>query len=425
MMNRISRQLLFAFFIFLPASVYAAGAILVDSDVTGNPVIWKNGIVRFNLESGSGGTLGKLSNTDATALVRDLFNDWHDVTIEGQGTVAITLSEGTGLGSVDVNNMNDHFTYCPPDEDCPSESSPFVLGSARSGESPILFDDDGSMTDAVQGDGASQSILGFAGPRVIERSGGQLYITEGQAILNGKFINNISNASDPEVSVDAFKGAIFHELGHFIGLDHTQVNLSSVVKYLQGDKSEKDAIPTMLPLFVDGGAQLSPHFDDKVAVSLLYPTSSYGTVFCRIQGKVFEEDGETELQGVNVVVSNPDDPLVEKTSFVSGAYYTGSSSGCNAKVGDFLITGLTPGRSYSISIETISQAFKGGSSIEPCDPPQTGFDAETIPGTFSCSSGGTVIAADNIITTRASSAQDGANKNVASSGGGCTLIPED
>lgn len=411
--------------LLLPSPLYGAGAILVDTGGTGGAVLWKDGVARFNLESGVEGGLGQLSNEEAVALIHELFEDWQDVTLSGMATVSLTAEEGESLGSVDASNLDDHFTYCPPDEECPTEAPPFVSGSATTGQSPILFDDDGSMTDAVQGSGASRSILGFAGPRVVDRIDGVLYITEGQALLNGRFIDGTSSSTNPEVTIDEFKGAIFHEIGHFLGIDHTQVNLDSVIKYLNGDESEKDAIPTMLPLFVDGEAQLSPHFDDKVAVSFLYPAAAYGSSFCRMEGVVFESDGTTELQGVNVVAGAVDDPLGEAVSFVSGSFYTGDFSDCDAAEGDFVLSGLTPGRSYRLSVEKVSQAFTGGSSLEPCDPPQTGFDAAIVPGIFSCSSGGQVIttgteATTNVVTTKASTVDDEPSETGTS--GGCSLV---
>ncbi len=426
-LKRIFGILVF-FSTFSPVGLYAGGPILVDTDGSGQAILWKNGVIHYNLESGTAAKLGKLSNEEAVALVRELFDDWKNITINGVSTVSLTFVEGASLGSVDASNMNQHFTYCPPDKTCPGESAPFNSGSARTGESPILFDDDGSMTDAVQGVGASQSILGFAGPRVVESIGGTMYITEGQAILNGKFIDNVTSSSNPEVTVEQFKGAIIHELFHFMGGDHTQVNLSSAAKYLRGDKSEKDAIPTMLPLFVDGEAQLTPHFDDKVSISSLYPSAAFSSSFCRVEGTVFESDSTTQLQGVNVIASRDDDPLGEDTSSVSGVLYTGKGENCKAHAGRYILSGLTPGKTYSVKYEKISSGFTGGSSIEPCDPPQSGFEAKTLPGTFSCSAGGSVItagtsASSEIVTTKTTTTTTGGdNQAVSSSAGGCSLL---
>ena len=54
-------------------SSHAAGAILVDTDGSGQPIIWRDGIIHYNLESGAGSTLGTLTNAEASQMVRDLF----------------------------------------------------------------------------------------------------------------------------------------------------------------------------------------------------------------------------------------------------------------------------------------------------------------------------------------------------------------
>ncbi|MBI2083748.1 MAG: hypothetical protein HYT76_09335 [Deltaproteobacteria bacterium] len=407
-----------------------AGPILVDTEQTGLGVSWQDRVVRYNPESGAEAGLGRLSNEETLAILRSFFEEWQKLTLNGIAVANFSVVEGQGLGSVTPDNLKDHFSYCPPTETCPTEDPPFVLGSARTGQSPILFDTDGEITDLIHGEGAKESIIGFAGPRVIERVEGFLFITEGQAVLNGLFIDcpegakETDSCQDPEVTLEEFEGAIFHEIGHFIGLDHTQVNLSSAVKALSGDKSEVAGIPTMFPLLIDGKEQRSPHFDDIVSLALLYPSSALGTSFCTLQGKVFQADGITELQGVNVVAKRGDNPLLEATSFVSGQLYVGSSENCEAKEGDFTIKGLSPGVSYQLEIEKISSAFTGGSSIEPCDPPQSGFQATSVPGTFACSSGGEVIitgtqTTTDIVTTK------GTQKTTDSSpdAGGCALIP--
>lgn len=426
------KKIVLFLFLCAPFALFAAGPILVDTDGDGSQVVWQDRLIRFNPESVGG--LGRLSNAEAVQLVRDLLEEWGAVTLNGFSTVNLSVQEGVGLGDVDEDNVDDFFSYCPSDETCLTEDPPFVLGNAYQGQSPIIFDSDGEITDLIQGNGAKRSILGFGGPRVAETIGGDFVITEGQAILNGLFINCPSGAASsdscqsPEVTLEEYRGAILHELGHFIGLDHTQVNLSSAQKALRGDDSEVAAIPTMFPIYVDGVAMGSLHYDDQVAISLLYPSASYQSQFCTLSGTIYEADGVTELQGVNVVAARTDSPLSESTSFVSGSYYTGTVGSCGHAAGDFSITGLIPGVEYQVSIEKISQAFTGGSSIEPCDPPLSGFTAETLAGTFSCTTGGEEIqngssVSTKVVTTKASTTTGSTGGGSSTSSGGCSLIP--
>lgn len=429
--------------LWVPAFVWAAGPILVDTTQTGDAVVWQNGAVTYSVETGTEGTLGRLSNQEARDLVTDLFQAWADITIsDGQdliSTVSLTIEEGTGLGSVDESNLDDHFTYCPATAICPTTDPPFVVGSAQTGISPILFDDDGTLTDLIQGSGASNDILGFAGPRVVNRTGSELFITESQAVLNGVFIDCFDDASSsdscqsPEVSLESFKAVVFHELGHFLGLDHTQVNLDSLSAALGGDVTAQAHMTTMLPLLL-GEFQLSPHFDDKVSISTLYPASAFLTNFCTISGTVFLSDGATPMQGANVIARRTDNPQIEATSFVSGSFYTGTAD-CTAEEGDFQLRGILPGAHYTLEIEPISASFTSGSSIEPCDPPNRDFAAAVATGTFSCSSGGQTITSGSsestdFVTSKAVSQDDGGDDNADggdptsdSPAAGCNLLP--
>ena len=112
-------------FFLAPTEVRAGGAILVDTDISGEPALWKDGIISYNLESGENG-LGKLTTAEAAELVRDLFDLWKRTSIEGIQTTNIQPIEGVGLGSVDLSNMNRHLTYCPPEQACAGESPPFI-----------------------------------------------------------------------------------------------------------------------------------------------------------------------------------------------------------------------------------------------------------------------------------------------------------
>ncbi len=420
-------------------STVGAGPILVDTVITGDAVVWKDGLVTYNPETttdGVGGELGRLSNEEARGLITEIFDKWSNVTLPSGtvevSTVNLTVEEGASLGNVDTSNLNDHFTYCPPTEFCPDTDPPFIRGSARSGESPLLFDSDGSLTDMILGSGASNNILGFAGPRVVARESSNLFIVEAQAVLNGRFIDCAPDADaadacqTPEVSVDAFKAVVFHEMGHFLGLDHTQVNLDQLNAALSGDSAAASHVATMSALFV-GKEQLEPHYDDKVAISTLYPSAIFLSDFCAITGTVFQSNGLTAVQGVNVIARHVGDPLVEATSFVSGSLFTGSQD-CSVATGGFVLRGIRPRSSYTLEVEPISPIFQGGSSVEPCDPPQAGFDAQVATGTFSCESGGqdvTVGTAQgtDFVTTKGQSGSDGSS-GAAGAGSGCSLNPE-
>jgi len=83
---------------------------------------------------------------------------------------------------------------------------PSFLGAE---ENPVIFDRGGAIIDDVLGFGASESVIGFAGARDFDIDA-RRYLS-GWVVLNGRF------ASD-----SGFRAAVVHELGHLLGLDHSQ-----------------------------------------------------------------------------------------------------------------------------------------------------------------------------------------------------------
>src|SRR5262245_1456300 len=176
----------------LPAATPAAGPLIVNG--AGQPLVW-SGAIPYNPDLG---TLGVLSNASAVSSVVQRFAAWQAVP-----TASVTY---TNAGALPVYvTVSNYASY---------------LGVCGDGLSPIIFDTDGSITDDALGVGASDSILGFAGPDCGTYVPPQ--ITEGVAILNGKFIDGVGPT---EVSLSEFESVFLHEFGHYANLDHSQVNL--------------------------------------------------------------------------------------------------------------------------------------------------------------------------------------------------------
>jgi len=231
------------------------------------------------------------------------------------------------------------------------------------GLSAIIFDTNGSITDDVFGPGASNSILGFAGPECATFV--PPVISEGVAVLNGKWIDGIGPT---EMPLADFNAVFIHEFGHYVNLDHSQINL---LEAFDGNPSNDDAIATMFPFLVSGAAASSLHLDDAVAVSTLYPDPSFATGFGTIAGAVYRSDGSTLFQGAYVVARAGSDPRITAVGMASGArYFPGNPGGppVAALEGAYTIPGL-PADDYTIEIEEIDSGFTGGSSVGPVDPP--------------------------------------------------------
>lgn len=287
------------------------------------------------------GNLGKLTNDEAIALVESLFTVWETVS-----TASIIFKRGNpGFLKFDVN-ANNFIPILRPKTD-----------KDLNGFTPIVFDDDGTILDSYIGQGASKISVGIGGP-VVLKHGSRFSIPESQIVLNGKFINGIDTKDDPEASIELFKRAILHEIGHAIGLDHSQINDEAISPF--ASKEIKESVPLMFPKGANDLSTITQ--DDASALSYLYPNSVELVNFGTIEGKIFREDGKTPVLGANVVLRNVNNPLLNAISCVSDFLANNT--------GSFVFFAVPPG-SYTVEIEPINPAFVSGSSAGPKVGPYT------------------------------------------------------
>lgn len=303
----------------------------------GGPLVVKGGMAitygtRPFLYRFDKGPCGMFSNTEITELTASLFMDWEIPTTE------LKFQQDTP-GTLDIDVDASNFD--------PILNSPKLLGYT-----PVIFDNDGSLLNAFLGDGAGNTVLGLAGPITVSSGPLVNQIAESQAIFNGKFINGIDTPSDPETSVDAFKGTIIHEIGHGFGLDHAQINVEAIKP---GASQEiKESVPLEFPVAVND--LFTIRRDDASSISLLYPNLSELTKFGKIEGKLLRADGVTPVQGGNVIARNINNPTLETISCVSDYLTEGT--------GTYTLFALPPG-DYRIEIEPIDLSFTGGSGVGP------------------------------------------------------------
>ncbi len=276
------------------------------------------------------GRLGTLSNEEAVALVEELFSIW-----SSQETANIKFVKFLkGFLETDINASNFKSVLKPTTDE------------SLNGFTPIVFDEDGTLLDAYVGKGASNSILGVGGPIVLQFQE-MFSIPESQIILNGMLINGIDTKEDKEVSINVFKRTIVHEIGHAIGLSHSQINTEALDS--ASSKEVKDSVPIMFPRGVSD--LLTLRQDDISAISLVYPKKEKLIKFGQITGRIFRKDGRTPVLGANVILRNTVDPLNKAIS--------GVSDFLEQKNGLFTLFAIPPG-TYTLEIEPISTSFKGG-----------------------------------------------------------------
>jgi len=304
-------------------------------------------------------------------------------------------------------------------------------------QSPIIFDANGSLFDALFGD---PGVIGFASPCKLDGATGR--IVSGMAVLNGIFRDGVDSGLNLDLTAAEFNEVFTHEFGHFSGLDHAQINVSVLSLSGSCPTDLLAGLPLMFPYLQcqartpAGLPILAP--DDVAWISQLYPETAnmppaqrpFLNEYGFIKGTIFFSDGITQAQGVNVIArrvsdgnpANGDETQRIAFSVASGYRFTGlpgqnvtgdnpgSRRGSrNAQlIGEYEIP-VTPG-SYTVEVESVDSGFTADSGVGPLDLPipnpgldefwNSGESATDIPATretITVAAGATVSGMDIIL----------------------------
>ncbi len=292
-----------------------------------------NGIATFNYKIDQG-TLGEISADEAFADAVDVLDLW-----ELESSLDFVAKDG-GRISEDVDDTN----Y----ED-------YLETSSSLGFSPVIWDDDGSITEELAGRGSKNSVLGFAGASFFHFSFGHVTgIKESQAAFNGFLFDGDNTNETPSQVRNVFVTTILHEFGHMFGIDHTQGGNLQGFKNNDLDLSD---VPVMFPISANTLVELQ--HDDIAIVKEAYPKGSESQSYGRIEGTL--TNAGLGVRGVNVVAFKIDDANPRKRAVACPSDVDGQGNG------KFVLPTLVPGN-YILFAEPIDSDFTGGSSVGSYDP---------------------------------------------------------
>lgn len=311
----------------LSAPAQAGGPLILEGPNGHIPATYQDSNIIFNIETGA---LGIRSNDTADQLVRDALAIWNNVL-----TSTINLSQGTDVNA-DIDETN--FTSYIP---VPGSST---IHNDDDGLNPIVYDDDGSIIDAYfgvgQGTGPDATVVGFAASTILI---GSSFFTEGFAVINGN--------SSLSISPNDLKLIIAHEIGHYLGLDHSQADIDNTELLIQSCPAvDDDDYPLMYPYACRVG--LNTHADDNAALSTLYPAPGYFQSQGQLTGTFVNNEGNA-VRGANLWVENT----------LSGEVFSIVSDYLMQCNGFFAL--MLPAGDYILHANSINREFFGGSSVGP------------------------------------------------------------
>ncbi len=256
---------------------YVAGSSYFNPATMGQPLTWSLGQVNYYTDRGDLSPI--LPNNSANVLVADAFAQWTSSSTAG---LAVT---GAGELAEDVNGSNiavdSAGTVTAPADITPSATQTPV---------GIVYDFDGTVTDALLGAGAGATSQCFwnAVYGGVDSFAVTANFLHALVVINGQCALQSSQLTDVEYR-------LVRVLGGVLGLGWSQLNLNVITRIPPPTPADYAGFPVMhyldpvscIPITVcyANPYQLAP--DDLAALSRLYPTSPPAAGTARIYGSVF------------------------------------------------------------------------------------------------------------------------------------------
>ncbi len=387
---------------------YVAGSSYFNSSTMGQSITWLSGQVNYYTDQGDLSPI--LPNASANALVANSFSQWTSVSIAAlTATAAGQLAEDVNGSNIQVNSSGI--------VTAPADITPEAIGTPVG----IVYDYDGSVTDALLGQGAGDpsqcfwnAVYGGA-----DNFGPSANFLHALVVINGQCALQSSQLTDVEYR-------LVRVLGGIIGLDWSQLNLNVITGIPHPTSDDYAGFPVMhytdlpscVPITVCYANPYQLASDDMAALSRLYPAAtSYATA--RVYGSVYFANHSgafgQPMQGVNVFARwiDPSTGLPSHqygASSVSGFLFTGNAGnpvtgwdnplgGAYAEFGSsdqtlegfFDLAGLpipngASTAQYQLSVEALDPMWSAG--VGPYKPSQVAPSGTWDPITVTVSAGG-------------------------------------
>lgn len=368
---------------------YVAGTTYFNPAVTGQPVLWANGQLRYYTDLGS--LSASVTQSQANAMIAAAAAVWNAVP-----TAAVNIVSGGSL-SEDVNGSNVSSTggvlTLPADIQSGDTAKPIA----------IVYDADGSVINAFFGSGASSAAI-------CQQNGVFTFVNNlssaGNIVHALVLVNGLCATNSTQISVLQYQ--LVRAFGQVLGLDWSQTN----EEMFSGDQITSEGLagwPIMHPIerlcnqsgvsCMPNGTTLRP--DDIAALNRLYPVTSANLSGFKnkkltaantlsVTGRITFRNGQG-MQGVNVVLRpmlpGSDLPDIRYTvTAVSGVCFHGNAgnlvSGFNDPAGNPLARFGSADTSlegyFDLSGVPIPAGYANDTwqlSFEPVNPLYTGLES--------------------------------------------------
>jgi hypothetical protein len=279
--------------------IHAGGPALVagsgySAGVEGQPLIWANASVQYSTDQGDLSPI--LPSAQADAFVATAFSAWTSI-----AGVALTASQAGHLAE-DVNGSNivavDGIITAPAD----------ITPSATSAPIGIVYDYDGSVTNALLGEGAGTLADCFTNAVY---GGSDNFTPAGNIVHAFIVINGVCAASSAQLPDVQYR--LVRVIGRILGLGWSQADVNVLTRNPTPTGADFAGLPVMhfadpiscVPISACFPNAAVPKMDDMNALARLYPGNAGQQLQGRIYGSVYFTDASGNatqpMQGVNVV----------------------------------------------------------------------------------------------------------------------------